>query len=48
MTLSDRDKRALLLLAVGVGGLFVLWLILSVWNGGGLRRSRPSPCRKKS
>lgn len=35
MTLSDRDKRALLLLAVGVGGLFVLWLILSVWNGSG-------------
>jgi hypothetical protein len=34
MTLSDRDKRALFLLAIAGGALFVLWLILSAWNGG--------------
>ena len=34
MTISERDKRALVLLGAAGGALLVLWSILNFWNAG--------------
>ncbi|MGC2657292.1 MAG: type II secretion system protein GspM [Bryobacteraceae bacterium] len=35
MTLSDRDRRALILLGAAAGALLLLWMILNVFSGAG-------------
>jgi hypothetical protein len=35
MTVTERDKRALILLAAAGTAMLMLWLILNAWNGGG-------------